>query len=84
MNPRNRKWLLYWLAWLLLGVYMASMDLMMFPKARFIKHLLPMNILQNLAWGIAGLGVMAIARRWPVTRFDWSDRKNWAIELLGT
>jgi two-component sensor histidine kinase len=84
MFARNRNWIMYWAAWMLLGVYMATMDLMMFPSAPFAGRLLPMNLLQNLAWGTAGLGVMAIARRWPLSGFGWSERKNWAIELLGS
>jgi two-component system LytT family sensor kinase len=84
MSERYRHWLMYWAAWMLLGVYMATMDLMMFPNAQFLARLLPMNLLQNLAWGVAGLGVMAIARRWPLLQFDWTERKNWAIELLGS
>ncbi len=67
---------------MLLGLYMASMDLMRYPKAHFLAQLLPMNLLQNLAWGLAGLGVMAVARRWPLLQFNWAERKNWLIELL--
>ena len=68
MTHHTRKWLMYWTTWMLLGVYMATMDLMMLPKAHFISYLLPMNLLQNVAWGIGGLGVMSIARRWPLLR----------------
>jgi sensor histidine kinase YesM len=64
---------------------MASMDLMLYPSAssRFVIYLLPMNLLQNIAWGLGGLGVMAIARRWPVSGFNWDERKNWCVEILG-
>jgi two-component system LytT family sensor kinase len=84
MNFRYRRWMLYWTAWMVLGLYMATMDMMMFPNARFITWLLPMNLMQNLTWGVAGLGVMAIARRWPLSQFNWAERRNWAIELLGS
>ncbi|MES2047057.1 MAG: histidine kinase [Pseudomonadota bacterium] len=84
MSERYRHWLVYWTVWMLLGVYMATMDLMMFPNAQFIARLLPMNLLQNFTWGVAGLGVMAIARRWPLVQFNWAERRNWAIELVGS
>jgi two-component system LytT family sensor kinase len=84
MNERLRRWLMYWGVWMLLGVYMATMDAVMFPKMRFFGSVLPMNLLQNLAWGTAGLGVLALARRWPLEHFTWVDRKNWAIHLFGS
>jgi two-component system LytT family sensor kinase len=84
MSVHFRRWMLYWMAWMLLGLYMATMDLMMFPKAVFGTYLLPMNLLQTLTWGVAGLGVIAVARRWPLLRFNWAERKNWAIELLAS
>lgn len=68
---------------MLLGLYMATMDLTRFPKAKFIADLLPMNLLQNLAWGLGGLGVMAIARRWPLVAFNRAEFKNWSIQVLG-
>jgi two-component system, LytTR family, sensor kinase len=85
MNPNKRKWLLYWSIWAILGLYMATMDLVMYPAAssRFVVYLLPMNLLQNFAWGLGGLGVMAIARRWPLSGFNWDERKNWCMEILG-
>ncbi|MBC3875823.1 sensor histidine kinase [Undibacterium flavidum] len=82
MNQRTHKWLLYWSIWMLLGLYMATMDLTRFPSANFIGHLLPMNLLQNIAWGLGGLGVIAIARHWPLVEFNRRELKNWSIELL--
>lgn len=84
MSRRIRLWAMYWGVWVLLGVYMATMDAVMFPKLPFMGTVLPMNVLQNLAWGCAGLGVLALARRWPLQHFSWADRKNWAIHLVGS
>ncbi len=84
MDVHQQKRLMYWAAWLMLGLYMATMDWTMFPKAPFLTRLLPMNLLQSLAWGVAGLGVIATARRWPLTHFGWDERRNWSIELLAS
>jgi two-component system LytT family sensor kinase len=84
MNKRVGIWSIYWGIWLFLGVYMATMDQVMFPKMHFIETTLPMNLAQNLTWGCAGLAVLALARRWPLEAFSWSERKNWAIHLIGS
>ena len=84
MNQRKRRWLIYWSVWILLGLYMSSMDQVMYPKAVYWSYLLPMNLLQNLVFGCAGLGVLALAQRWPLEHFSWGERKNWAIHLVGS
>jgi two-component system LytT family sensor kinase len=84
MTQRLRTWLMYWGIWMLLGVYMATMDAVMFPKMNFFTTVLPMNLAQNFAWGCAGLGVLALARRWPLEHFAWSEIKNWTIHLFGS
>jgi two-component system LytT family sensor kinase len=84
MSERVRRWALYWGIWLLLGVYMATMDSMMYPGMHFLGSVLPLNLLQNLVWGGAGLGVLALARRWPIEHFAWADRRNWTIHLFGS
>jgi two-component system LytT family sensor kinase len=84
MNQRVRSWLIYWGVWMLLGVYMATMDAVRFPQMPFISTILPMNLAQNFAWGCAGLGVMWLARRWPIEHFAWAEIRNWIIHLIGT
>jgi signal transduction histidine kinase len=84
MIKRLRRWGWYWGVWLLLGVYMSTADALMYPGPHFFSRLLPMNLLQNLVWGVAGLGVLALARRWPIEHFAWIDRKNWTIHLIGS
>ncbi len=84
MNPGLRFWLLYWGTWALFSVYMATMDFMRHAKEHFFSVLIPMNLMQNLVWGCAGLVVLAMARRWPLARLNWANRRNWAIHLIGS
>ncbi|HXA48439.1 MAG TPA: histidine kinase [Burkholderiaceae bacterium] len=84
MNQRVRAWLFYWSIWGFLGVYMATMDEVMYPKMHFFTTIIPMNLAQNFAWGCAGLGVLWMARRWPIERFAWDEIKNWTIHLFGS
>ncbi len=69
---------------MLLGVYMASMDAVMYPKERFFTHLLPMNLLQNAAWGVSGLGILALARRWPLEHLSAREWPRLAMHLVGS
>lgn len=84
MSERLRGWCVYWGAWALLGVYMATMDAVMYPKEPFFTYFLPMNLLQNLVWGIAGLGIMALARRWPLEHLSFAEAWVWTIHLFGS
>jgi two-component system, LytTR family, sensor kinase len=84
MNVRARFWVGYWGAWALFSLYMASMDLMRQAPENFFLVLIPMNLLQNAVWGCAGLVVLAMARRWPITRFNRANVGNWAVHLFGT
>ncbi|PRC93507.1 sensor histidine kinase [Solimicrobium silvestre] len=84
MNSRLRFWLFYWGIWALFSVYMATMDFMRHAKEHFFDVLIPMNLLQNLIWGCAGLVVLAMARRWPLARLNWTNCRNWVIHLTGS
>ena len=83
-KERIRFWLRYWGAWALFSLYMATMDAMRHPTGDFLTVLIPLNLLQNVVWGCAGLVVLALARRWPIEHFDWKHRLNWEIHLLGS
>ncbi|MFN8009777.1 MAG: histidine kinase [Holophagaceae bacterium] len=83
MSAKLRTWSGYWGAWVLLGLYMATMDMVMYPKEGYGRLLL-LNILQNLAWGVAGLGILAMANRWPIERLAWSEWRTLLVHLLGS
>ena len=84
MSLTLRRWLIYWGVWAILGIYMATMDAVRFPAMSFFATLVPMNLAQNLVFGCAGLGVLALARRWPLERFVRAEWKNWVIHLVGS
>src|SRR5579872_4718638 len=84
MSVSLRRWLVYWGVWTILGIYMATMDAVRFPAMPFFTTLVPMNLAQNLVFGCAGLGVLALARRWPLERFAWAEWRNWVIHLVGS
>ena len=83
MRDRLRTWTWYWGAWVLLGLYMSTMDMVMYPSSNFAKLLL-LNILQNLVWGVAGLGILALANRWPLERLAPSEWRLLLVHLLGS
>jgi two-component system LytT family sensor kinase len=84
MSLTLRRWLIYWGVWAALGIYMATMDAVRFPAMPFFTTLIPMNMLQNLVFGCAGLGVLVLAKRWPLEKFTWAEWKNWLIHLVGS
>lgn len=74
---------LYWGAWLLLGLFMATQDIMrttMPLTAKLVVQLLLLNLAQNLIWGLLSLITLRIVRRFPLhTR---PPMKHWWIHLL--
>ena len=84
MSLQLRRWLIYWGVWAVLGLYMATMDAVRFPAMWFFTTLVPMNMAQNLVFGCAGLGVLALAKRWPLEQFSWAEWKSWVIHLVGS
>ena len=84
MTQKLRRWLIYWGVWAVLGIYMATMDAVRFPSMSFFTTLIPMNMLQNFVFGCAGVGVIALAWRWPLEKFVWGEWKNWVIHLAGS
>ncbi|MBK8725470.1 MAG: histidine kinase [Holophagaceae bacterium] len=83
MKAWLKTWTWYWSAWVLLGLYMSTMDMVMYPKESFVRLIL-LNVLQNLAWGVSGLGILALAKRWPFERFAWSEWRVLLIHLIGS
>ena len=54
MERVKPKWSLYWGIWALLGLYMATWDMAVYPSASILR-LVVMNLLQNGTWGALGL-----------------------------
>jgi two-component system, LytTR family, sensor kinase len=68
-NRSQLAW--YWAFWALMAVYNASYDTF-WAKEPFWQ-LLPINFLQIVVWGLSGLAVIALAKRFPIEKLDWSE-----------
>jgi two-component system, LytTR family, sensor kinase len=80
METRGRQWLWYWGAWTLLGLYMASWDLVM-SKHPDVLRILAMNLLQNLVWGLVGLAIVKLSDRRPIESFAPRAWRTWGLHL---
>ena len=65
MERVQPKWSWYWGIWALMGLYMASWDLAMYPSASIFRMLV-LNLLQNATWGLLGLFLLWLANRRPI------------------
>lgn len=83
MERVEPKWGWYWGIWTLMGLYMATWDLAMYPSAS-VPRLLVMNLLQNGAWGLLGLFLLWLANRRPIKSFSWSQWPVWGLHLLAS
>ncbi|WP_243288139.1 sensor histidine kinase [Geothrix terrae] len=83
MEPTLGKWRWYWSIWGLMGLYMATWDMAMYPAAPVLR-LLGMNLLQNGAWGLLGLLLIRLADRKPIESFAWSQWRTWGLHLLAS
>jgi hypothetical protein len=83
MESLRPKWGWYWGIWVLLGLYMATWDLAMYPSAS-IPQLLLINLLQNGTWGLLGLFLVWLANRRPIESFAWSQWRIWCMHLLAS
>lgn len=83
MGPAGMKWRWYWGIWALMGVYMATWDLAMYPSAPILRVGV-MNLLQNGAWGLLGLFLIWLADRRPIESFAWSHWRTWSLHLLAS
>jgi sensor histidine kinase YesM len=77
------KWGWYWGIWTLMGFYMASWDLAMYPTVRILPVLV-LNLLQNWTWGLLGLSLLWLANRRPIEAFTWTQWRVWGLHLLAT
>ncbi|WP_291271740.1 histidine kinase [Geothrix sp.] len=83
MEPAVGKWRWYWGIWALMGLYMATWDLAMYPSAPVLR-IVVMNLLQNGAWGLLGLFLIWLANRRPIESFAWSQWRTWTLHLLAS
>ena len=79
MSGRLRGGGIYWTVWGVMGLYMTVMDKLMYPKGELLAYLLPLNLLQNLIWGLLGLVVLGLARRFPIEEVNSRAWKAWAL-----
>ena len=77
------KWTWYWGIWALMGLYMATWDLAMYPSAPVLRTLI-MNLLQNGVWGWLGLFLLWLANHRPIESFDWSEWHTWGLHLIAS
>lgn len=84
MSGKLRGWAGYWAVWAVMGLYMTLMDKLMYPKGELLTYLLPLNLLQNLIWGLLGLVVICLARRFPIEEVSPRTRKAWALHGLAS
>jgi signal transduction histidine kinase len=62
-----------------MGLFLSTEDLLLYTRLNYFTHLLPMNLLQALAWGLTGLGVLGMAYHIPVGD---SRRKCWVTAVI--
>ncbi|WP_257303352.1 sensor histidine kinase [Geothrix campi] len=77
------KWRWYWGIWALMGLYMATWDLALYPSASVLR-LLALNLLQNGTWGLLGLFLIWLADRRPIESFAWSHWRTWGLHLVAS
>ena len=80
MEAPQIKWRWYWGLWGLMGLYMATWDLALYPSAS-VPRLLVLNLLQNGTWGLLGLLLIWLARRKPIESFAFSQWRTWGLHL---
>lgn len=80
MAPSGMSWRWYWGIWTLMGLYMATWDLAMYPAAPMAR-LVAMNLLQNATWGLLGIFLIWLADRRPIEAFTWAQWRTWGLHL---
>lgn len=81
-NPRG----LYWVAWVLFGLFMAVQDIVLWgpvPLTRsLVAKILILNLCQNLAWGVLSLGTLRVCRKYPLHHHP--PGRHWAAHLFAS
>ncbi len=80
-GPQAKR--LYWSAWVLLGLFMATQDLLrsqMPQTLKYVGQILLMNLVQNLTWGLLSLITLQIVRRYPLHTHP--PVKHWCVHLM--
>ena len=75
----------YWGAWILLGLFMATQDLIRWDMPLSLKALtgiLILNVAQNLAWGALSLGTLWVTGRFPL--HSQPPARHWLAHLLAS
>jgi len=83
MEAPQMKWRWYWGLWGLMGLYMATWDLALYPAASVLR-LLGLNLLQNGTWGLLGLLLIWLARQKPIESFAVSEWRVWGLHLVAS
>lgn len=76
---------LYWSVWALLGLYMATQDMIRLQGPLTLSGTmlsLALNLGQNLIWGVISLGTLWIVRRYPL--HGRPPIRHWVIHLVGS
>ena len=76
---------LYWGVWALLGLFMATQDMIRSPASLTIGavfQFLYLNLGQNLIWGLISLGTLWIVRRYPL--HSQPPLRNWLTHLVAS
>ncbi|WLT33085.1 sensor histidine kinase [Geothrix sp. PMB-07] len=83
MQSLNLSWKWYWGIWGLMGLYMTTWDMALYPSSPVLR-LLTMNLLQNGAWGLLGLFLIWLAHSHPIESFTWTGWRVWCLHLLAS
>ncbi len=79
-GPQTKR--LYWGAWVLLGLFMATQDLSRIAdfSAKMILEVVLLNLAQNLVWGVLSLLTLRVIQRCPL--YASPPWWHWFIHLL--
>jgi len=79
----DRKWLWYWGLWILLALYGASWD-MAIPGSKASLMVIPVNLVQNLTYGLLGLLLVRLSDRRPIESFAWKEWRIWGLHFIAS